>query len=59
MALESEVEACPFCGTDAIVTYDRCRDNLGKIKAQRREAVYCPNPQCPGHPTDLEETTDG
>jgi hypothetical protein len=48
MAEETEVEACPFCGTDAVVIYERRRDAWGEIKAESRESVHCPNPKCPG-----------
>jgi len=42
VALEYEVEACPTCASDAAVLYERVRDADGRITAQRRERVNCP-----------------
>jgi hypothetical protein len=43
---EWEFEACPHCGADAVVIYDRRRDPADTIRAEALVAVSCENPEC-------------
>ena len=48
MPPEIEQEPCPYCGSPAIVVYDRLRRGDGTVGAEHVQEMRCTNPRCPG-----------